>query len=310
MKAIYFDGEKAVFRDDLKKPAPEKKESLIRILMSAVCNTDKEILKGYKPGFKGVMGHEFVGIVEESDDESLIGKRVVGELNAGCGQCIYCRTGREKHCPDRKVIGLEKKDGCFAEYMTIQTHLLHAVPWDLPTETAIFTEPLAAALEIASQVHLKPETNCAIIGDGRLAFLIAQVVALTGIDLTVIGHHEEKLEQFRPYANVTLEPEETYETVIEASGSKEGILLAQKIVRHQGTIVLKSTYAGEVSINMSDFVVHEITIKGSRCGPFEPALNLLRKKRIILPEIELYSLESFEKAFSSKAFKAGFAISE
>lgn len=310
MKGIYFDGEKAVFRDDLKKPVPGPNESLIRILMSAVCNTDKEILKGYKPGFTGIMGHEFVGIVEESDDESLVGKRVVGELNAGCGHCIYCQTGREKHCPDRKVIGLEKKDGCFAEYMTMETHLLHVVPWDLPTELAIFTEPLAAALEIASQVHLKPETNCAIIGDGRLAFLIAQVVAMTGIDLTVIGHHEEKLEQFRPYASVTLEPQESYEVVIEASGSKEGILLAKNIVRHQGMIVLKSTYAGEVSINMSDFVVHEITIKGSRCGPFEPALNLLRKRRITLPEIELYSLESFEKAFSSKAFKSGFAISE
>lgn len=310
MKGIYFDGAKAVFRDDLKKPVPGPNESLIRILMSAVCNTDKEILKGYKAGFTGIMGHEFVGIVEESDDESLVGKRVVGELNAGCGHCIYCQTGREKHCPDRKVIGLEKKDGCFAEYMTMETHLLHVVPWDLPTELAIFTEPLAAALEIASQVHLKPETNCAIIGDGRLAFLIAQVVAMTGIDLTVIGHHEEKLEQFRPYASVTLEPQESYEVVIEASGSKEGILLAKNIVRHQGMIVLKSTYAGEVSINMSDFVVHEITIKGSRCGPFEPALNLLRKRRITLPEIELYSLESFEKAFSSKAFKSGFAISE
>ncbi len=220
MKGIYFDGAKAVFRDDLKKPVPGLNESLIRILMSAVCNTDKEILKGYKPGFTGIMGHEFVGIVEESDDESLVGKRVVGELNAGCGHCIYCQTGREKHCPDRKVIGLEKKDGCFAEYMTMETHLLHVVPWDLPTELAIFTEPLAAALEIASQVHLKPETNCAIIGDGRLAFLIAQVVAMTGIDLTVIGHHEEKLEQFRPYASVTLEPQESYEVVIEASGSK------------------------------------------------------------------------------------------
>ena len=310
MKAVYFNGEKAIFREDYEKPVPGPTQSLVRILISAVCNTDKEILKGYKPGFTGIMGHEFVGVVEESNEESLIGKRVVGELNAGCGQCIYCKTGREKHCPDRRVIGMEKKDGCFAEYMTIETHLLHVVPWDLPTELAIFTEPLAAALEIPSQVHLKPESSCAIIGDGRLAFLIAQVVAMTGINLTVIGHHEEKLENFRPYANVTMEPNDTYEIVIEASGSKEGIGLAKKIVRHQGTIILKSTYAGEVSINMSDFVVHEITIKGSRCGPFEPALNLLRKRRIELPEIELYSLESFEKAFSSRAFKAGFAVSE
>lgn len=310
MKAVYFDGQKAVFRNDYDKPIPGPTQSLVRILVSAVCNTDKEILKGYKPGFVGVMGHEFVGIVEESDRKSLIGKRVVGELNAGCGHCVYCKSGREKHCLDRKVIGLTGKDGCFAEYMTIETHLLHVVPWDLPTELAIFTEPLAAALEIPTQVHLKPDSNCAIIGDGRLAFLIAQVVAMTGVNLTVIGHHEEKLEQFRPYANVTLAPDDTYEVVIEASGSKEGIGIAKEIVRHQGTIVLKSTYAGEVSINMSDFVVHEITIKGSRCGPFEPALNLLRRRRITLPEIELYTLENFEKAFSSRAFKAGFAISE
>ncbi len=310
MKAVYFDGTKAAFRDDLDKPVPEAGESLVRILMSAVCSTDKEILRGYKPGFTGVMGHEFVGIVEESDQEQLIGKRVVGEINAGCGHCVYCRSGREKHCEERKVLGLEQKDGCFAEYMTIATHLLHIVPWDLPTERAIFTEPLAAALEVLSQVHIRPEEHCAIIGDGRLAFLIAQVVAMTGARVTVIGRHEEKLEKFRPYAETTMEPEDTYEIVIEASGKKEGILLAKEIVRHQGTIVLKSTYAGEVSINLSDLTVHEITIKGSRCGPFEPALHLLRKRKIELPEIELHRLEDFEKAFSSNAFKAGFSISE
>ena len=165
MKGLYFDGEKAVYREDLPKPVCGEGESLIRILMAAICNTDREVLKGYRPDFRGVMGHEFVGVVERSEDESLIGKRVVGELNAGCGHCLYCRTGREKHCPDRKVIGMEGKDGCFAEYMTLQTHLIHRVPEELPTEKAIFTEPLAAAFEITSQVHISPDTKVAVLGD-------------------------------------------------------------------------------------------------------------------------------------------------
>ena len=159
MKALYYDGTRIVYREDYPKPVREKDESLIRILMAAVCSTDREIRKGYKPGFTGVMGHEFVGVVEESDKPELIGKRVVGELNAGCGHCLYCKSGREKHCPDRRVIGMEGKDGCFAEYMTLKTHLIHEVPEELETEVAIFTEPLAAAFEITSQVHIRPDTN-------------------------------------------------------------------------------------------------------------------------------------------------------
>lgn len=289
-------------------PIRESDESLIRILMAAVCNTDKEILKGYKSGFTGVMGHEFVGIVEESDHIELIGKRVVGELNAGCGHCLYCKTGREKHCLDRKVIGMEGKDGCFAEYMTLKTHLIHPIPDELPTEIAIFTEPLAAAFEITSQVHIKPDTKVAIIGDGRLSFMIAQVLCLTGTDLTVIGKHSEKSTAFAPYAKTTIKPEETYEIIIDATGSESGLHMAQSLIRRQGTIILKSTYAGTASLDMSYFVVNEITIKGSRCGPFEPALRLLTQKRITLPDIELHKLEDFESAFQSRSFKAGFQL--
>lgn len=306
MKALYFDGERAIYREDMPLPVPGVGESLIRILMSAVCSTDKEILKGYKPDFTGIMGHEFVGVVEESPDPGLVGKTVVGELNAGCGTCLYCRTGREKHCVSRRVIGMEKHDGCFAEYMALATHLIHQVPDGLPAEQAIFTEPLAAALEIPSMIHIDPAKNIAVIGDGRLAFMITQVLSLTGADVTVIGKHEEKLQQFSPYARTAVKADDTYEYVVEATGSPSGLLLAKDLVRKQGTIILKSTYAGEISIDMSYMVVNEITVAGSRCGPFEPALNLLNKSLVKLPPIELYELKDYEKAFHSRAFKAGF----
>lgn len=308
MKGIYFDGTKAVFRDDLPVPVPTDTQSLIRIIYAGVCNTDREVLKGYRPDFKGVMGHEFVGIVEASDDPGWIGKRVVGELNAGCGHCIYCRTGREKHCVERKVIGMEGKDGCFGEYMTLETHLLHEIPDGLPLKAALLTEPLAAALEIPKQVHLDPETSIAVIGDGRLAYQIASVLHLQGVDLTVIGKHPKKLVQFETFGKTVTETSDTYEIVVEATGSPSGLELASRIVRNQGTIVLKSTYAGKTSVDMSYFVVNEITLKGSRCGPFGPALRLLEKGLVKLPPVELYELTDFEAAFGSRAFKAGFCI--
>ncbi|QHQ62410.1 alcohol dehydrogenase catalytic domain-containing protein [Anaerocolumna sedimenticola] len=305
MKALYFD-KVTTYLEDYNKPVPGPKESLIKIILSAVCNTDKEIRKGYKPDFHGVLGHEFVGVVEESNNRDLIGKRVVGEINEGCGECIYCKTGRKTHCMNRKVIGIADKDGCFAEYMTIDTDLLHIIPDEIPSEVAVFTEPLAAALEIMEQVHIKPSRNVAVIGDGRLAYMIAQAVSLTGTDLTVIGRHKEKLINFKKFAKVATETNETFEVVIDASGSPSGIVTAGRLVRKKGTIVLKSTYAGKTDIDMSYFVVNEITIKGSRCGPFEPALQLLKRGLITLPAIELYELKDYEQAFESKAFKAGF----
>lgn len=336
MRGIYFDGKEASYREDLPMPVPGPSQSLIRIIYAGVCNTDREILKGYRPDFKGVMGHEFVGVVEESDDPRWIGKRVVGELNTGCGSCIYCRTGREKHCPERKVIGIDGKDGCFGEYMTLETRLLHEIPDSLSPETALLTEPLAAALEIPKQVHLDPETSVAVIGDGRLAYQIASVLHLQGVDLTVIGKHPEKLRQFEALGKTAVMAEggitadgtaddgmradgtaegktgigglETYEVVVDAAGSPSGLELAVQIVRKQGTIVLKSTYAGRVSVDMSYFVVNEITIVGSRCGPFAPALRLLEQGLVKLPPVEFHELKDFEAAFASRAFKAGFRI--
>lgn len=309
MKGIYFNGTDAVYREDLPMPVRGEKESLVKILLCAVCNTDKEVRKGYRPDFRGVLGHEFVGEVVESSDESLVGKRVVGELNAACGECIYCKTGRPSHCNERRVLGMKNKDGAFAEYMTIDTNLLHVVPEELPTEIAIFTEPLAAAFEILTQVHISPSKNAAVLGDGRLALFVAQVLAQTGIDLTVIGKHEEKLELFKSFAKVTTEGEpEGYEYVAECTGSPSGLQKALELVRKKGTIMLKSTYAGTTDVNMSMVVVNEISIVGSRCGPFEPALKMLKEGKITLPNIEIYECKDFEKAFESRAFKAGISF--
>ena len=309
MKGIYFNGTDAVYREDLPVPVMGEKESLVKILLCAVCNTDKEVRKGYRPDFRGVMGHEFVGEVVESSDESLVGKRVVGELNATCGNCVYCKTGRPTHCNERRVLGMKNKDGAFAEYMTIDTNLLHVVPDELPTEIAIFTEPLAAAFEILTQVHVSPGKNAAVLGDGRLALFVAQVLAQTGIDLTVIGKHEEKLKLFESFAKVTMEGEaEGYEYVAECTGSPSGLQKALDLVRKKGTIILKSTYAGTVDLNMSMVAVNEISIVGSRCGPFEPALKMLKEGKITLPAIEIYECKDYEKAFESGAFKAGMSF--
>ena len=309
MKGIYYDGKDALYREDIPMPVQKAGESLVKIRMCAVCNTDKEVRKGYRPDFRGVMGHEFVGEVLDSPVKDLIKKRVVGELNAACGKCIYCKTGRPTHCNSRRVLGMSDKDGAFAEYMTIDTDLLHVIPDGLPDEIAIFTEPLAAALEILTQIHISPDKNAAVLGDGRLALLTAQVLALTGIDLTVIGKHPEKLELFKPFAKVVTQGErEGYEYVAECTGSETGLPSALELVRKKGTVILKSTYAGKLSLDMSMVAVNEITIVGSRCGPFEPALKLLLEGKVKLPPIELYDLMDFEKAFASRAFKAEFTL--
>lgn len=306
MKGLYFDGQRAIYREDLDKPVPREDQSLIRVLLAAVCSTDKEILKGYRPDFKGVMGHEFVGIVEKSADTSLIGKRVVGEINETCGECLYCKTGRSHHCSNRATLGMSK-DGCFGEYVVLKTENLHVVPDELPTEVAVFTEPLAAAFEILEQIDIKEGTPVGIIGDGRLALCIGNVMKLAKADLTVIGKHDEKLELFSEFAKTAKEASpESFEIVIDATGSPDGIKEALSLVRKMGTIVLKSTYAENAELNMSIIPVNEITIVGSRCGPFIPALTALNNGSIVLPKIEKHELKDWEEAFKSPAFKAGF----
>ena len=306
MQGLYYDGKTAVLRYDLPMSEPQPHESLVRILLSAICNTDREIMKGYKPDFRGVLGHEFVGVVEKSSDPALVGRRVVGEINEGCGECVYCKTGRERHCESRKCIGIARQDGCFAPYMTIATKSLHLVPDNLSDEHAVFAEPLAAALEIPDLIQIRPSEELCVIGDGRLAFMIAQVLALTGAEITVLGKHEDKLSRFAGFAKTAIACDRRFEVVVDATGSPSGFELAMKLVRSRGTIVLKSTYVGNSNINLSAVVVNEISVIGSRCGPFPPAVRLLSRGLLDLPPIELHSVSNWEEAFDSRAFKVGF----
>ncbi len=308
MKAVCYDGEKAVYRSDVPLPERKEGESLIRIIYAAVCSTDREILKGYRPSFRGVMGHEFVGIVESTDNPSLLGKRVVGEINENCGECLYCRTGRPHHCSFRRTPGLSR-DGCFAQYMVLRDDMLHIVPDSLSSERAVFTEPLAAAFEITEQVKIEKGMPVAVIGDGRLALCIANVMHLLAADLTVIGKHRDKLSFFSSLGRTAEEAEkEGYEVVIEAVGNPSGIECALNAVRKKGTVVLKSTYASKASIELGRVVVNELTLVGSRCGPFEPALDALTLSSVVLPPLEKYRLSDYEAAFASHAFKAGFEM--
>lgn len=322
MKAVYFDGTQARYIENASLPVRKSGESLLKITLAAVCTTDKEILKGYRPDFKGVMGHEFTGVVVESDNQDIVGKRVVGEINEVCHECLYCKTGREHHCINRKTPGLSR-DGCFAEYMVLKDENLHVIPDNLPDSIAIYTEPLAAAYEIMEQISFAPGTPVCVIGDGRLALCIAQVLNQHGADLTIVGKHTEKLSNFATFARTEVLDEATltiddpagtgkqiqpYEIVVEATGSPSGLNLALQLVRSMGTIVLKSTYSGGADIDLSIIPVRELNIVGSRCGPFEVALEGLSSGAIQLPEIDLYDLKDFEKAFSSRKFKSGFSI--
>jgi len=322
MRAVVCDGKRALYTDDRAKPKLAAGEALIKVSLAALCNTDREIMAGYSPGFSHVMGHEFVGVVEAvaSDaDPTLMGKRVVGEINLSCfsPDCPYCSTRRASQCPKRLVAGIHNRDGCFADYITLPTRLLHLVSDTLPDEAAIFAEPLAAALRITEASHISPDQPVALVGDGRLAYMIGQVIALTGAPLTVFGLCEEKLVLFKPFAADThvlkqaKQPEiaineanlQSYEVVIDATGHPSGLATALALTRSGGLLVMKSTYASKAEINMSEVVVREITIRGSRCGPFAPALRYLDRELICLPPIEVFDPQDFAAAFDSAAFK-------
>lgn len=306
MKAIVYENGTARFVTDYPKPVPAAGESLVRIQLAAVCNTDREILRGYRRSFSGVMGHEFVGIIEQSDNPDMIGKHVVGELNINCGECLYCKTLRPHHCINRSVPGLDSRDGCFAQYMAYPTRLLHVVPDGLSDKAAVFCEPLAAALEITENNHVPPSQAAAVLGDGRLAYMTAQVIAANGTPVTVFGRHSEKLALFEDFAETSVNPEGSFEIVVDATGSPEALSTAIALTRSGGRLILKSTYSGTAEVDMSEIVVREITICGSRCGPFPPALNMLSRGLVQLPEIALYRPEDFMQAFASPAFKSGF----
>lgn len=281
MRALWLEDQSLSLREI---PRPEKPgEALIRTRLSGICGTDLELVRGYYP-YTGVLGHEFVGEVVACPDESWLGARVVGEINAVCGGCEQCRGGRPTHCEQRTVLGIVGRDGVHAEYFSLPVENLHRVPENVPDEAAVFTEPLAAALEIQEQVHLRPGERVLLIGAGRLGQLIAQTLALTGCDLRVAARHplQKTLLADRGIGLVSEEEVEPrrWDVVVEATGSPSGFDLARRALRPRGRLVLKSTYHGAMTVDWSPLVVDEITIIGSRCGPFAPALRLLARGEV------------------------------
>jgi threonine dehydrogenase-like Zn-dependent dehydrogenase len=281
MKALRFlDNQLKLAEID--KPNDET-EAVVRVLKSGICNTDVEIVRGYA-GFQGTIGHEFVGVVEESADaKHLIGKRVVGEINAGCGVCELCKSGDSRHCPTRTVLGIVGRDGAHAEFLQLPAANLLEVPFEISDEEAVFVEPLAAAYGITEQVEFLPETRVAVIGDGKLGNLCAQSVVLKSRNVSIIGKHSEKLSLAakRNIEGVLLEDalklKRQFDVVVEASGSESGFNLALDLLKPRGKLVLKSTFHGAANWQAFRVVVDEITIVGSRCGRFAPALELLKK---------------------------------
>ncbi|MBC8253705.1 MAG: alcohol dehydrogenase catalytic domain-containing protein [Ardenticatenia bacterium] len=283
MRALYFD-RKLHYHPDMPDPIPPPGEALIRTRLAGVCNTDLEIVRGYL-GFTGVLGHEFVGEVVRADDAPhLVGQRVVGEINAYCGECPTCRRGDPTHCPHRTSLGISGRDGAMADYLTLPTHLLYPLPESLPDEWAVFTEPLAAAVEITDKIHCHPTDRVVVLGDGKMGLLIAQVLQLTGCDLLAIGRHQSKLAILERRGIRTQIGDDKTEAgadmVVEATGSAGGFATARALVRPRGTVVMKSTFHGDVSLDLSRVVVDEVVVVGSRCGPFLPALRLLEQRLV------------------------------
>ncbi|HZS45057.1 MAG TPA: alcohol dehydrogenase catalytic domain-containing protein [Blastocatellia bacterium] len=283
MQAIVFDGNLKL--QEVPRPS-NSDEAIIKVSRVGICNTDIEIIQGYA-GFNGILGHEFVGVVESAPNDDFVGERVVGEINAGCGVCDLCAGGDSRHCPNRTVLGIVNRSGAMAEYISLPVSNLLSVPESVSDEEAVFTEPLAAACEILEQIRVSPSHKVAVIGDGKLGLLIAQVLDTTGCNLTHIGKHANKLEITAQRGIPTLLVDEAkgrfdsdFDIVVEASGAGSGFKLAQEIVRPRGTIVMKSTIHGDVPFDAARIIVNEITLIGSRCGRFENALALLEQGKV------------------------------
>lgn len=282
MKGLWLENNQLQLRTDIPVPEPPPGEALVRVLRAGICNTDLELLRGYYP-YTGILGHEFVGIVEQGP-EHLLNQRVVGEINAVCGHCRFCLSGQPTHCENRTVLGIVNRNGAFSEYLCLPVENLHLVPDNVPTEVATFTEPIAAALEIQQQVPLHPNHRVLVVGDGKLGQLVAQTLALTGCELLAVGRHRDKLANLETRGIKTSLAEAVtdgyFDISVECTGNPEGFAIARRALRPRGTLVLKSTYAGNLSLDASSLVVDEITLIGSRCGPFTPALQLLATGKV------------------------------
>ena len=283
MRALRFEDDRLRLAD---VPAPSRAdEALVRVRVAGVCNTDLEIARGYA-GFCGTLGHEFVGVaVSAPGAPELEGRRVVGEINAGCGVCALCRAGDSRHCAARTVLGIVGRDGAFAEFLQLPVVNLLPVPDELPDERAVFTEPLAAACGITERVAIEADARVGVVGDGKLGLLCAQALkVLTGARVTLVGRHQSKLDIARRRDIETVKTkdipasfERAFDVTVEASGSSSGFETALRLLRPRGTLVLKSTFHAVTELNAAPIVVDEISIVGSRCGRFAPALELLRR---------------------------------
>jgi alcohol dehydrogenase len=312
MKAVIFDGS---LRYVEHYPRPEARAgwARIKVKLAGICKTDLEIMKGYM-GFKGVLGHEFLGTVESGEDGALIGKRVVGEINAACGRCDWCARGLAHHCPNRTTLGISGLDGCMAEFCVLPIGNLFTVEPDISDDQAILTEPLAAACEILEQLTLTGSERILVLGDGRLGNLCAWALRTAAADVTILGHHRDKLDLARWRGIQATDAMERIkpgaDIVVEATGSRGGIAQAMELCRPRGTIVLKSTIAIQGKINLSPIVVNEITVVGSRCGNFADALKMMRNfpdmplERLITGRYPLHAAkEAFAEAGSGGALK-------
>jgi threonine dehydrogenase-like Zn-dependent dehydrogenase len=286
VQGLWLENQQLELRSNLPIPEPSPSEALVRVIRAGICNTDLELIRGYYP-YRGILGHEFVGIVEQGPDR-LRGQRVVGEINAACGACEFCARGLSTHCSQRTVLGIVNRNGAFADYLTLPIANLHPVPDSLSTDVATFTEPLAAALQIQEQVSISANDRVLVVGDGKLGLLVAQTLALTGCELLAIGKHPEKLAILKRQGIATGTPEtlqdkpftRQYSLAVECTGNPAGFDLARAALRPRGTLILKSTYAGKLTIDASSLVVDEITLMGSRCGPFAKALELLTQAKV------------------------------
>jgi threonine dehydrogenase-like Zn-dependent dehydrogenase len=303
VRGLRWDGRELRLATDLPEPAPGPGEALVRVRLAGICRTDLEICRGYL-GFRGTPGHEWIGeVIDAPARPALTGTRVVGEINFGCGACAACRGGLARHCATRRVQGIAGADGAFAELVAVPIRVLHAVPDALDDVTAVFVEPVAAAFEITEQLGDVAGRRTVVLGDGKLGLLVAQALAASGARVTLAGHHADKLAVAERLGIVTGVPDPGADLVIDATGSPGALAEALALVRPRGTIVLKTTVAAHHALDLAPAVINEITIVGSRCGSFPPALDALAGGRVrVAPLVAAtYELSDGVAAFAHAA---------
>ena len=318
MKALVVGRPGTISLQDVPVPSRDG-ECLIRVRMAGICGTDLQILEGYA-AFRGVPGHEFVGVVASAPDAdaSWIGQRVVGEINVGCGACVWCRRNEKEHCLNRNVLGIRGRDGAFAEFVTLPAKNLHAVPDGVGDETAVFVEPVAAACRILEQMTLTDGQRVAVIGDGRMGLIVAQVLRTATGDVTLFGRHEHKLAVAHSLglaistATERPAPPDRFDVVVDVTGRPAGLKRALDIVRPRGTVVMKSTFHGEAPLASWPIVVDEVTLLGSRCGPFKPAIDLLASGRVqvkpLIARVTALEDHAFAFAEARRSLKVLFSV--